>query len=379
MSKKNKGLYKQKEFRQLKTKIFFRTMIMFFISIVLVCLLYNFFLHGNFANWTVRVIRLILRIDYDSALNIYRHVFRDNIEWFFLLAIFFLFLIIFRIYLNWFSGYFMEINKGIEELADEGREDVSLSYELSATEKKINDIKHTLLQRKTDALLAEQSKNDLIVYLAHDLKTPLASVIGYLNLLHDEKEISEELREKYLQITLEKAERLEELINEFFEIARFNLSNISLQYSMINLSLLLEQTAYEFRPMLNEKNLSLSLYTAENIMLKCDGDKLQRVFDNLFRNAVFYSYEDSCIEVNAYYMDNQVIIRFINQGDTIPEDKLKRIFEQFYRLDPARGTNSGGAGLGLAIAKEIVEKHNGRIEAESADNVIEFMVSIPAS
>lgn len=341
--------------------------------------MYNFFLQGNFANWTVRLIRLILRIDYDDALIIYKNVFRNNIEWFFLLAIFFLFLIIFRIYLNWFSGYFMEINKGIDELADEGGEDVSLSYELSATEKKINDIKHTLLQRKTDALLAEQSKNDLIVYLAHDLKTPLASVIGYLNLLHDEKEISEELRDKYLQITLEKAERLEELINEFFEIARFNLSNISLNYSMINLTLLLEQTVYEFKPMLKEKNLNLNLNSAENIMLKCDGDKLQRVFDNLLRNAVFYSYENSSIEINTYYMKNNVVIRFKNEGDTIPKERLKQVFEQFYRLDPARGTNSGGAGLGLAIAKEIVEKHNGKIEAESVDNVIEFTVTLPVS
>lgn len=336
-------------------------------------------MQGNFANFVVEALCSFFRLDYDTALIVYKRVFRDNMDIFFALAMMCVFFIIFRIYLNGFTKYFIDINQGIEDLSNEEIQNVSLSPELAATEKKINDIKHTLLQRKTDAMLAEQSKNDLIVYLAHDLKTPLASVMGYLNLLHDEKDIPDELREKYLSITLNKAERLEELINEFFEIARFNLSNISLNLSIINLTLLLEQTVYEFKPMLNEKNLSLSLNMAENIMLNCDGDKLQRVFDNLLRNAVFYSYEDSPIEINAYYMENNVVIRFINHGDTIPDDRLKCVFEQFYRLDPARGTNTGGAGLGLAIAKEIVEKHNGKIEAESADNVIEFTVTIPAS
>lgn len=109
---------------------------------------------------------------------------------------------------------------------------------------------------------AEKRKNDLIVYLAHDLKTPLSSVIGYLNLLKDEQQISDELREKYLSISLDKAERLEDLINEFFEITRFNLSNITLEYRMINLTRMLEQLVYEFKPMLAEKNLTCSMDAA---------------------------------------------------------------------------------------------------------------------
>lgn len=124
----------------------------------------------------------------------------------------------------------------------------------------LNDIQSELNLAREQALRnidaandTVQRKNDLIMYLAHDLKTPLASVIGYLNLLHDEGQISEELREKYLTITLNKAERLEDLINEFFEIARFNLSTISLQYSRINLTRLLEQLIYEFKPMTKEK------------------------------------------------------------------------------------------------------------------------------
>ena len=209
------------------------------------------------------------------------------------------------------------------------------------------------------------------------MKTPLASVIGYLNLLRDERELSAELEEKYLSISLEKAERLEELINEFFEIARFNLSNIPLQYGTISLNRLLEQLVFEFKPMLQEKGLDCSIRMEEEIKLSCDADKMQRVFDNLLRNAVFYSFENTTVHIVARRENDRVRIQFINHGQTIPEEKLNRIFEQFYRLDASRGTNRGGAGLGLAIAKEIIELHKGSITAESEKEQIRFEVSLP--
>lgn len=267
----------------------------------------------------------------------------------------------------------------MDALIQENSEDISLSPELSATEKKMNTIKHTLEKRKLDTQLAEQRKSDLVMYLAHDLKTPLASVLGYLNLLRDEGEISEELRQKYLSISLDKAERLEDLINEFFEIARFNFSDIVLQYSRINLTRLLEQLVYEFRPMLGEKNLGCNLEVLQDMMIRCDADKMQRVFDNLLRNAVLYSYEDTDIEITAKEQGDDVTVQFVNQGDTIPAEKLERIFEQFYRLDAARSTATGGAGLGLAIAKEIVEAHGGTITAQSGNDEVIFTVNIPAN
>lgn len=221
-------------------------------------------------------------------------------------------------------------------------------------------------------------KNDLILYLAHDLKTPLASVIGYLDLLRDERQISEELQEKYLGIALHKAERLEELINEFFEIARFNLSDISLQYGNISLTRLLEQLIFEFQPMLKDKNLTCSLEAPEDLKLRCDADKLQRVFDNLLRNAVIYSFKDTAIHIQASQVKDQVTVTFTNTGETIPKEKLDRIFEQFYRLDLSRNTGSGGAGLGLAIAKRIVELHHGKIRVQSLDEQTCFTVTLPA-
>ena len=149
-------------------------------------------------------------------------------------------------------------------------------------------------------------------------------------------------------ISLDKAERLEELIDEFFEITRFNLSNIVLEYSRgQSAACLLEQLVFEFGPMFGEKHLNYMLHAEPDLMILCDADKMQRVLDNLLRNAVYYSFEGSTVEIAAAFKEDAAVITVVNQGNTIPKEKLGRIFEQFYRLDTARGSNSGGAGLGL--------------------------------
>lgn len=275
--------------------------------------------------------------------------------------------------------YLDEIAEASKQLATPTQDPILLSEPISYVERELNLVRETALENARVAKDAEQRKNDLVVYLAHDLKTPLTSVIGYLTLLHDEKQISEELREKYLSISLEKAERLEDLINEFFEITRFNLSEITLEYSRVNLTRLLEQLTYEFRPMFLEKNLKCTLQIAPDTMVKCDVNKMQRVFDNLLRNAVNYSFVNGTIAITAAQKGDDLHITFRNDGNTIPPEKLQRIFEQFYRLDTSRSSKSGGAGLGLAIAKEIVEHHHGTITARSENETIEFEVTLPLS
>lgn len=373
---KNRKQHLGNEFSQLQAKIFIRTTMILFAAVLLTFGLYSFVLSGHFANSVVALITLFTG-DYSAALDIFQRVFRNHSTFFVLMAIVLMFLIVLRIYLIQFTRYFNEINRGIDVLIDEDSEDVVLPSELAPTEKKINSIRHTLEQRKLAAEISEQRKNDLVVYLAHDLKTPLTSVIGYLTLLRDENQISEELREKYLSISLKKAEHLEDLINEFFEITRFNLSNITLEYSRVNLTRMLEQLTYEFKPMFLEKHLKCELETATDIMIRCDVDKMQRVFDNLLRNAVNYSFDDSTIRIVTTQNEENLNIKFTNCGNTIPQEKLQRIFEQFYRLDTARGSRNGGAGLGLAIAKEIVELHGGSITAKSGNDIIEFEVTIP--
>ncbi len=275
--------------------------------------------------------------------------------------------------------YLDEVVSATEKLVTPTDAPITLSESLAHVENEMNRVREKALSNARIAKDAEQRKNDLVIYLAHDLKTPLTSVIGYLTLLRDENQISDELREKYLSISLDKAEHLEDLINEFFEITRFNLSNITLEYSKVNLTRMLEQLTYEFKPMLMKKNLECALTIAPDTMIRCDVNKMQRVFDNLLRNAVNYSFPDSTISITAVQNINSLSISFVNSGHTIPKEKLERIFEQFFRLNTARSSSSGGAGLGLAIAKEIVELHGGTISASSGNERIEFTVVLPLS
>lgn len=275
--------------------------------------------------------------------------------------------------------YLDELVDASEKLANPGEEPIRLSRAMKSVEDELNLVREGALRNAMLPKEAEQRKNDLIVYLAHDLKTPLTSVIGYLTLLRDEPQISEEMRSRYTGIALDKAERLEDLINEFFDITRFNLTNIQLEPERVNISRMLEQIGFEFHPILAEKDLKLETEIKPNVEMLCDPDKLARVFDNLLRNAVNYSYAGTTIYLSMDYepIKDEVKICVENHGKTISPDKLDRIFEQFFRLDSSRRSSTGGSGLGLAIAKEIVELHHGTITAESENESIRFTVVLP--
>ena len=239
-----------------------------------------------------------------------------------------------------------EVVEAAGKLVHQPEQPLRLSRSLQGVQNELNLVREQALRNEMAVKEAEQKKNDLIVYLAHDLKTPLTSVIGYLSLLRDEPQISEQLRQRYTGIALNKAERLEELINEFFDITRFNLSVMTL-----------------------EKEVDLS----------GDPDKLERVFDNLLRNAVNYSYPNTVIQLSMEQRkeEHKVLLRVQNHGRTIAKEKLEHIFEQFFRVDASRSSATGGSGLGLAIARQIVEMHHGQIRAESVDEMIVFEVELP--
>ncbi|WP_430392613.1 vancomycin resistance histidine kinase VanS [Clostridium coskatii] len=366
------------DYTKLKSKVFFQMFLITVAAAVAVYLLRHI-LRGHIGDRIVGYLVKAFHFKNSDAQEIYQLVIRNNIEMIlFVVILIFLLVILFRFSVFLFTKYFDEISAGMDKLTEESNAKITLSPELDFMENKINQIKNNLEKQKKAALNAEQRKNDLVVYLAHDIKTPLTSVIGYLSLLDEASDMPPEQKAKYVGVTLEKAYRLEQLINEFFEITRFNLQTIVLNKEKINLLFMLQQMADEFYPMLTPQEKQVSVNVPDGLTLWGDADKLARVFNNILKNAIAYSYENSIINISAKQQDKNTIITFTNQGNPIPKEKLETIFEKFYRLDSARSTNTGGAGLGLAIAQEIVTAHNGTISVESNSENTTFTVKLPS-
>jgi two-component system sensor histidine kinase VanS len=352
------------------------TMIIAFIGYCIYSVLIDGIFQEPFANIMVSLFQR-LHMDEESAILVYRTIFWKNKTMILTFGFIILYLISFYLGMTKFTDYLEEVGKGIDMIVQESSELIELSEELTPLEVQMNTIKNTLRDRQYQAAQSEQRKNDLVVYLAHDLKTPLTSIVAYLSLLDEAPDMPLEQRAKYTGISLAKAKRLGELINEFFEITRYNLQNITLEKQHISLNMLLEQLVDEFYPVFKAKNIVCRVHMEEDIDLFVDAERMARVFDNLFRNAISYSYKETPVEVTAKTYGETVRITVRNQGKQIAEHKLNHLFEKFYRLDEARSTNTGGAGLGLAIAKEIVELHGGNIQAVSNERYTEFIVTLP--
>lgn len=319
-----------------------------------------------------------MHIKEQTAIDLYWKLIGDNKTFFMIIGFLLLFALFFYVALTKMTKYLDQVEDGIENIVSDSTEPIHLITELKPIEIRLNEIKATLKRQELESVESEKKKNDLVLFLAHDLKTPLTSIVAYLSMLDSHPDMPGEEREKYTHIALEKSIRLGELIHEFFDITRYNLQDIELEPVEINLSMMLEQLADELYGVLQEKRLSCEVEVEDNLAVYGDPDKLARVFDNILRNAIAYCYEDTRIAIGAQMKKNDVEITFTNQGDKIPGDMLQTIFEKFYRVDNSRSSGTGGAGLGLAIAREIVELHGGRIRAKSDDNRTQFIVTLPS-
>lgn len=362
-------------YRKLKLSVLLQTVFVTALTLLVGGIILEYFLEDS-SNELVEILTSI-HVQEDTARAWYWRVIGNNKEFFVIIGFLLLFSLFFYIALSRVERYLRQIEDGINNIASDSEESIQMITELKPIESTLVGIKDTLKKQKLEAAEAEKKKNDLVVYLAHDLKTPLTSIVAYLTMLDSYKDMPEEERERYTHIALEKSIRLGELINEFFDITKFNLQDIELDKTELNLTMMLEQVADEFYGVFQEKNLICEVNAEEDLKVYGDADKLARVFDNILRNAVSYCYSDSIIRITAKRIKEGNQIVFSNRGAQIPQEKLGTIFEKFYRLDEARHSRTGGAGLGLAIAKKIVELHNGSIEAKSDELETHFIVTLP--
>lgn len=259
---------------------------------------------------------------------------------------------------------------------------IILPRELAPTALFLNGIKIEGEQNERAAKAAEERKNELVVYLAHDIKTPLTSIIGYLTLLDESPDLPLDVRARYTGITLAKAYRLEELLDEFFEITRYNLQAIPIERSRFDGALFVSQVVDEFYPVAEGRSLELVFEGPEELSVFADAGRVARVLNNVLKNAVSYADMGTTVKVRTGLVcgaDDFVWweLTVTNRGRELAPEHLERIFEKFFRADASRGSGTGGAGLGLAIGREIARAHGGDIYATSDAGLTSFTIWIP--
>ncbi len=232
-----------------------------------------------------------------------------------------------------------------------------------------------LLKAERDAL---QTNKDLITCVAHDLRTPLTSVIGYLQLATDTKKYDEEQRQKYALIASKKASRLEGLIEDLFSYTKLMSGEITLHRLEIDIVKLLEQMVEEFYPLFQDNGLECTFQKkVDEIKISLDPELIARAVQNLLSNAVKYGKDGKQIIVSVEKKQREAKISVTNYGLIIPKESLDMIFEKFYRVEESRSRRTGGTGLGLNIAKEIIVLHGGNIGVESGEQGTTFTVILP--
>lgn len=281
-----------------------------------------------------------------------------------------------------YATYFNEISTGIHRLAGgdfHSRIHIDSNDEFKDIAEDINMASEKLRQAVERGDFAENSKDQLVLNLAHDLRTPLTSVIGYLDFILQDEQLSREQMIHYTTIAFNKSQRLEKLIDELFEITRMKYGMLSIEKKQIDLSELLIQLNEELYPVFEKSKLISRLDVSPHLEISADGELLARVFENLLTNANRYGKDGQFVDINGHRDGEEAVVQVINYGNCIPPDELPHLFDMFYTGDQARTHQGGSTGLGLFIAKNIVEQHKGTITVQS--NVIRtlFEVRLPFS
>ncbi len=308
--------------------------------------------------------------------------------------------------LNKFVGYFAELSASVASLFKDKNASIALSKELKVVQNELQSIQNESLKNEQAAQEAERRKNELIAYIAHDLRTPLTSILGYSTLL-DSKDVDERKRKNYFEIINAQAQKMSTMLDDFFDIARLNMSNFKLNKQNLDLRTLCLQISDDFYPSALEKELSFKIDIPLDLNCYADPKYLTRALSNIVRNAIAFATHrtdiimygstiqieennnlsesnnvivtatDNVSKTLENKLNEQVILKITNSGKEISPEALPYVFDTFYREDPARNKNFGNAGLGLAITKNIITAHKGTIEVSSTNGSTTFTVILP--
>ena len=291
-----------------------------------------------------------------------------------------LFSVTFMILQEPYIRYISKISEAVKNISEGDLNtaiDVIGDDEFSGMAANLNHMAADIKQLMEKERESERTKNELITNVAHDLRTPLTSIIGYLELLTNNQQIPADMQHKYIEIAYGKSRRLQKLIEDLFGFTKLNYGKIAMHVGQIDIVKLLGQLVEEAYPNFVEKGLSYDLQN--NVpakIINADGNLLARLFDNLIGNAIKYGADGKRVLVKIHAESETVTVSVTNYGYVIPADELPLIFNKFYRVEQSRSSSTGGTGLGLAIAKEIVDMHGGTISVASDLNGTVFTVKL---
>ncbi|WP_042479340.1 sensor histidine kinase [Bacillus ndiopicus] len=278
-----------------------------------------------------------------------------------------------------YTGYFNTISTGIRHLANgdfSQKIHIESRSEFGGLAEHVNVAAKMLQEAIERGDFSETSKNELVVNLAHDLRTPLTSVLGYLHLILHDESLSEEQKRHFLTIAYTKTGRLEGLIDTLFEVTRLNYGMLPLKQTTFDVGHLLLQLSEEMYPIIEQANLTTRTTIEDNLFVHADGELLARVFENLMTNACRYGADGQYIDITAKTVGDTIEIRIFNYGSTIPEEDLPHLFDMFYTADKSRSSEHNSTGLGLFIAKNIIEQHEGTISVTSSLKETCFIINL---
>lgn len=292
-----------------------------------------------------------------------------------------IFLAYFHMFTRKTSDYLAEISNGIDEIAKgDFRKSVRVKGEdeIANIAEKINNMTREIQILIENEREYEKEKSDLITNVAHDLRTPLTSVIGYLDLVKRKSELTNEDREKYVTIAYDKSKRLEKLINDLFEFTKVGAEKVQVNRVDLNFKKFMEQMVEEFYPSFEEAKLECIVQDElVHGRLMADPDLLARGIANLFSNAVKYGKDGKVIKVCLKEDKENIYLTLTNYGEIISEEDLGHIFDKFFRVENSRSLETGGTGLGLAIAKKVILLHYGKISVSSDYKGTVFSIALP--